>query len=38
MGTIAADTLSPEKARVLLMLALGRTRNPAEIQQMFLQY
>lgn len=36
MGTIAADTLSPEKARVLLMLALGRTRNPAEIQQMFL--
>lgn len=32
---IGADTLNPQKARVLLMLALTRTNNPAEIQRMF---
>lgn len=35
---IAADTLSPQKARVLLMLALTRTNDPSEIQRMFLEY
>lgn len=38
MGTIAADTLSPEKARVLLMLALTRTRDLGAIQEMFYRY
>jgi L-asparaginase len=35
---IAADTLSPQKARVLLMLALTKTEDPAEIQRMFWEY
>ncbi len=35
---IAADTLNPQKARILLMLALTRTRDPAEIRRMFRQY
>ena len=35
---IAGEDLSPVKARVLLMLALTRTTDPAEIQRMFLEY
>ncbi|TWI69902.1 L-asparaginase/glutamin-(asparagin-)ase [Pseudoduganella lurida] len=35
---IAADTLNPQKARILLMLALTRTTNTAEIQRMFYTY
>jgi L-asparaginase len=35
---IAAEDLAPLKARILLMLALARTQDPAEIQRMFLQY
>ena len=35
---VAADNLSPQKARVLLMLALTRTTDPHEIQRMFLEY
>jgi L-asparaginase len=35
---VAADTLSPQKASILLMLALTKTSNPAEIQQMFWEY
>lgn len=35
---IAADNLSPQKARILLMLALTKTRDKNEIQQMFLKY
>lgn len=38
IGMIPADTLNPQKARVLLMLALTRTRNPAEIRRMFSEY
>ncbi|MDR0897100.1 MAG: asparaginase [Oscillospiraceae bacterium] len=38
IGTIAAGTLTPEKARVLLMLALAVTRDRAEIQGMFERY
>ena len=34
-GFVSADNLSPQKARVLLLLALTKTRNPAEIQRMF---
>lgn len=38
MGTIAAGTLSPEKARMLLALALTRTRDIRRIQEMFTRY
>jgi L-asparaginase len=37
-GYIAADNLSPKKARTLLMLALTATDDPAEIQRMMLTY
>ena len=37
-GYIAADNLAPKKARILLMLALTRTNEPAEIQRMMLEY
>lgn len=35
---IASEDLAPLKARVLLMLALTKTKNPAEIQRMFTEY
>jgi L-asparaginase len=35
---VFANDLAPLKARVLLMLALTRTTNPAEIQRMFTEY
>ena len=35
---IAAEDLAPLKARILLMLALTRTKDPAEIQRMFTEY
>jgi L-asparaginase len=35
---VAADNLSPQKARILLQLALTRTTKPDEIQQMFDEY
>jgi L-asparaginase len=38
MGFVAAMELNPQKARVLLRLALTKTGNPAEIQRMFEQY
>lgn len=34
-GTVAGDTLSPPKARILLQLALTQTRNPHEVQALF---
>lgn len=37
-GFIAADNLSPQKARILLLLALTRTIHPDEIQRMFDEY
>ena len=37
-GFVAADNLSPQKARILLQLALTRTTKPDEIQQMFDEY
>jgi L-asparaginase len=37
-GFVAADNLSPQKARILLQLALTRTSNPDEIQKMFDEY
>jgi L-asparaginase len=38
MGMIAADTLSPQKARILLMLALTKTTEPDEIKRIFTEY
>jgi L-asparaginase/Glu-tRNA(Gln) amidotransferase subunit D len=35
---LSAEDLAPIKARILLMLALTVTENPAEIQRMFMQY
>jgi L-asparaginase/glutamin-(asparagin-)ase len=35
---VAADTLSPQKARILLMLALTKTTNTKDIQKMFWSY
>ena len=38
MGMIPADTLNPQKARILLMLALTKTSDIKEIKQMFAEY
>ena len=35
---VVADTLSPQKARILLMLALTKTSNTKDIQRMFYTY
>jgi L-asparaginase len=35
---ISANDLAPVKARILLMLALARTKDPAEVQRMFVEY
>jgi L-asparaginase len=38
LGSIASMELNPQKARVLLMLGLTRTSDPAKLQQMFNEY
>ena len=35
---ILGDNLTPQKARILLMLALTKTKDPVEIQRMMLTY
>ena len=35
IGCVLADNLSPQKARILLMLALTRTKDPKQLQQYF---
>jgi L-asparaginase/glutamin-(asparagin-)ase len=35
---VVSDTLNPQKARILLMLALTRTTNTKEVQRMFYTY
>ena len=37
-GFVASDNLNPQKSRILLMLALTKTDNSMEIQQMFFEY
>ena len=37
-GFLESDTLNPQKARLLLQLALTKTQDPKEIQRMFDQY
>ena len=38
LGMVPADNLNPQKARVLLMLALTRTSDVAEIRRIFAEY
>lgn len=38
MGFVASDELNPQKARILLMLALLKPRSTAELQQLFQTY
>jgi L-asparaginase len=38
IGTVPGDNLNPQKARILLMLALTKTTDPKEIKRMFDQY
>jgi L-asparaginase len=38
LGMVPADNLSPQKARILLMLALAKTDDPREIARMFAEY
>ena len=38
LGMIPADTLNPQKARILLMLALTKTNDLKEIKRMFAEY
>ncbi|MBV8641828.1 MAG: type II asparaginase [Verrucomicrobia bacterium] len=35
---VVSDTLNPQKARILLMIALTKTRDTKEIQRMFYEY
>jgi L-asparaginase len=37
-GFVVADNLNPQKARVLAMLALTRSDDPAEAQRIFDEY
>jgi len=37
-GWVVADNLLPQKARILAMLALTRTDDPARVQQIFDEY
>lgn len=37
-GMVAGDNLNPQKCRILLMLALTKTRDLAEIRRMFREY
>ncbi len=37
-GMISSDSLNPQKARILLMLALTQTKDPKQIQTFFDQY
>ena len=37
-GMVATDNLNPQKARLLLALALTRTTDPVEIARMFATY
>lgn len=38
LGTIVSDDLTPQKARILLMLALTRTKDQKQLQQLFFKY
>ncbi len=38
LGTIVSDDLSPQKARILLMLSLMKTKDKQQLQQSFFKY
>ena len=38
LGLVVADELNPQKARILLMLGLTRTRDPRALQEFFFTY
>jgi len=38
LGTIVSDDLTAQKARVLLMLALTRTKDKKQLQEIFFTY
>lgn len=38
MGIVASDTLNPQKARILLMLALTKTNDVKELRRIFSEY
>jgi L-asparaginase len=38
MDIVASDTLNPQKARILLMLALTKTTDLKEIRRIFSEY
>ena len=38
LGLIPSDTLTPQKARILLMLALSKTTDPKELRRIFSEY
>lgn len=38
IGALPADSLNPQKAGILLMLALTKTIDPKEIRRMFAEY
>ena len=38
LGMIPADNLNPQKARILLMLALTRTSDRQELRRIFSEY
>ena len=38
LNLIASDELNPQKARILLSLALLKTRTPQEMQRLFYEY
>ena len=38
MGIVASDTLNPQKARILLMLALTKTSDAKELRRIFAEY
>jgi L-asparaginase len=35
---VVSDTLNPQKARILLMIALTKTRDTRELQRIFSEY
>ena len=38
LGTIVSDDLNPQKARILLMLGLTKTKDKKQLQQLFFKY
>jgi L-asparaginase len=38
LGTIVSDDLNPQKARILLMLGLTKTKDKKQLQQFFFKF